>query len=108
MKQAIIATIIGIASSANAAGAYISGKQLIEYLESDNTAKHMTAIGYITGIRDMGEDIFWCNVPHPTTIKEMANIVKAYAIRYPETKRGPGDFLVVQAYTEAFPQCPKK
>ncbi len=85
-------------------------KKMVEYEKLDNDITiNFTASGnysgYVTGVADATNGLFWCN-PGNITYNQEFKVVSKYLNNNPEKLHLKAVDLVVQALTEAFP-CKK-
>jgi hypothetical protein len=85
---------------------FINGNKLHEYLQSNDTTYQVYALGYITGVHDANDKVFFCSPPSVST-GQSKDVVKLYLERNPAIRDMGAKHVVSMALMEAWP-CPKK
>ena len=109
IKVAVLVAVITVTSSGNVlAGSYESGNSLLESCRAaDASWSGGFCLGYITGIADAMETdgiLGWRKcTPNGVTLRQTADVVKAWLESYPQYRHNTAHSLVAEALAKAFP-----
>jgi len=88
-----------------------SGNELMSWLpdyeKSSGSWGGGMFMGYVTGVAEVGEAIFYCS-PKNATHGQTAAIVAKYLRNNPEKWNLPAGSLIISALQSAYPPCPSK
>jgi hypothetical protein len=101
----LITTIALLASTAASAQLY-SGNELLERMNSSETAPRAIAMGYVAGAYDLGRGEHHC-APVGVTLGQLRDIAQRAIIASPATRHMDAAVLVTVAFMEIWP-CPAK
>ena len=93
-----------LCSSAHAE--FMDGNRLISDMRSNSVASQMFAMGYVSGVFDMGRGFFHC-APAQATIGQVNDMVQNYLTQMPGERNKSADVLVNRVLATQWP-CPKK
>ena len=100
-------TTIALLASAAAHASYMSGNDLLSKLnEQTGSFNRGVAGGYIVGVHDMGQGIFFCPPPG-VTIGQITDMTRVALESMPQERHKSADLFVIRALSTAWP-CPKQ
>ena len=104
MKKLIVAATAALMFAAHAD--FKDGNKLYNQITSSNSIDQMVALGYITGVSDSYDGIFFCIVGGVTAGQEV-DVVRKHLFQNPELRNQEAIVLVSAAFGAAWP-CPTK
>jgi len=111
MKKSLIFVFILILCSTLAYSYFFTGNDIYNWITLDKTFfesssegkwNYQKAFGYIIGIFDLGDNLFW-EGPLNVTAGQVRDVAIKYLREHPERRHEPASSLLIEAFQEAFP-----
>ena len=103
MKHTILALAL---ICGNAQAEFYTGNDLLQRLDSESHSDRMLAIGYVMGVADVGQLVFFC-APNGVTAGQLQDITAAYLRGFPTRRHKGAESLINEVLAATWP-CPKK
>jgi hypothetical protein len=107
IRTKIIAAALSLACTATAQAEFYTGQEILDRLQSKSLIQKTLAVGYISGIFDMGQGVLWCGVPSDTTAGEVVAVVGLHLLSNRDQLHRGASVLVASAILGHFEECPK-
>ena len=104
MKKLIIAAMAALTFTAQAG--FRDGNKLYENITSSSDISQMVALGYVIGVADSYDGVFFC-VPAGVTAKQVVDVNRNYLYQHPEIRNEEAIVLVTGALSAVWPCATK-
>lgn len=105
MKKTMIAAALLLALSSARAGFY-TGNELLQFMNSADTAENTLALGFIAGVNDANRGVTHCPV-RGVTLGQLKDMTQAFLREKPQIRHLGAADAVSYVLAQAWP-CPKK
>lgn len=85
--------------------AFVDGNELYKDLTSDSPVDKLHAIGYLAGVTDAGDQVFFC-VPANVTLRQVMDMTIVLLRDSPSIRNLSGDIIVIKMLEKRWP-CQK-
>lgn len=94
--------LVGALAATSAHAGFWDGNELLNRLNSEETPRRLTALGYIMGVHDTMENINHCTSSN-VTAGQLRDIVRNYLTNIPAERHYSADSIVLKSLEIAFP-----